>query len=460
MAEMPVNSFPMSLSSLSKALFIFFSLAAGVSIAQDAVVRIDVSKLNGENIRVAFSQGTIIRKDIPRFRSGDKNNEIIIRKEVANFEVLQLSYGDAFKDVILQPGDSLKLFWDIEYLSWEFLKSSSLNMQVDSLNIQVNKWLLDMAYSQNSLKSLSSIRSKIDSLKALASTKPNDFISIYQWYAAADLDLIINPRAVDALRSVYFKGRKPYPMHPAWIFSFNSFFEGDILKRLNAKSGKELRKAIESEDWQAVEASVMQDTSVSDTSLVKWIVLKDVYELTKLKDFELKKLFNLLSNGLNHHTSDSIFASEVKAILAKWSPTITGNPFPNLEVFSYNRNKGLALKELTEKPVYLTYLPDQETSSMLVLSELVALQKKYGEEIHFAVFINQVQSDYPLFENKAYSGLEFLNYIYSVEKLRNIFPQPDQAGFALIDRHFNTYSFPAEGPETGVENSFLGLIKK
>ena len=457
---MPVNSFPMSLSSLSKVFVIFFSLTAGVSIAQKAVVKIDVAGLNGENIRVAFPQGVVMRTDIPRFRSGDKNDEIIIQRDVSNFEVLQLSYGDAFKDVILQPGDSLELFWHREYLTWEFIKSSALNMEVDSLNIKVNKWLLDMVYSQNSSKSLLSIRSKIDSLKELASSKPDDFISTYQWHAAADIDLIINPQAIDALRSVYFKGRKPYPMHPAWIFSFNSFFEGDILKRLNAKSGQELRKAIESEDWRAVEAAVMKDTSVSDSSLVKWIVLKDVYELTKLKDFELKLLFNLLSNGLNHHKSDSVFASEVKAILAKWSLTIPGNPFPNLEVFSFNRNKSLVLNELSEKPMYLVYLPDQETSSMLILSELVALQKKYGEEIHFAVLIDLAQGDSPLHENKAYSGLEFLNYSYSSEALSNLFTQQDQAGFALIDRYFKTYSFPAEGPETGVENSFLGLIKK
>lgn len=455
------NLFPMSLNSISKTLAFILLFSAVELSAQNAIVTIDVLGLKGINIRCAYPRGAIMRSDSPVFRTADKNGEISLRKDVDKFEVLQLSYGDAFKDVILQPGDSMKLFWNREYKSFDFEKSSELNKQIDSLNIEVNQWLLKLAYARNSASAYQFSLSKIDSLKKLASSKPNDYLSIYQWYAAADLDLMIHPQALNSLRSVYFKGRKTHPMHPAWIFSFNSFFEGDVLKRLNDLSGKNLRKSIESEQWQSVEAMFMQDTSINDTALVKWVVLKNLYDLSNTKDFQLKQLFNLLNGGLKVHANDSLFASELKAILDKWGPRIKGNPFPDFKVYRYkDQVQEISFKELSEKPIYLTYLPDREVNSILVLKELSALQSKYGKEIHFVVFIPEMTEDDQLLNDKTYSGLQFLNALFSAEDLRNLFPDSDQAGFALIDRFFNTYSFPAEGPETGVENSFLGLIRK
>lgn len=461
MVVMQANLFPMLLSSLNKAFIVFFIVASAKVTAQSSVVRIKAPELNGIRIRCAFPRGVVMRSDIPRFRMVNENGEITIQREVEDYDVLQLSYGDAFKDVIMQPGDSMELFWNREYRTWEFLKSSDSNKQIDSLNTIVNQWIIKLAYSRNTAGTLSFIQSKIDSLKAISSSNPNEFLSIYQWYAAADLDLMLNPQALNSLRSVYFKGKGTYPMHPAWIFSFNSFFEGDILKRLSEQNGQNLRKSIESEQWQSVEAIFLQDSTINDTSLLKWVVLKDIYELSNTKDFQLKQLYNLLKSGLNMHATDSMFAKELGSILEKWGPHIKGNSFPDFKVSTYKpKDKEKSFKELIDKPIYLTYLPNREVNSILVLKQLSALQSKYGKEIQFVVFIPEIQDDDHLLNEQGYSGLQFLSVEFSAEDLLKLFPDSDQAGFALIDRSFNTYSFPAEGPETGVESSFLGLIKK
>ncbi len=458
---MQASLYQMSLSLISKAFTFILLFAAAETIAQNTIVTIDVSGLKGKPVRYSFPKGAVMRSDIPRFKAGDENGKVIINKEVTKIELLQLSYGDAYKDIILQPGDSLKLFWSKEHKSFEFERSSDLNQKIDSLNSTVNQWFLKLAYLRNSTSANEFIRAKTDSLRRESLANTGRFLSIYQWYAAADLDFMVNPMKMNSLKSFYFKNRSIYPMHPAWIFSFNSFFGGEILKKLNETSGSTLRKSIEDERWQEIEALFMQDTSINDTALVKWVVLKGMYELSNVKDFQIKKLYSVLSDGLKIHKADSSFSIEVEAILKKWKPQITGNSFPDFKVNSYQlEKKDKLLKELTNKPIYLSYLPDRSVNSILLLKELAALQKKFGNEIHFVVFIPDLSEKDELYIDKGYQGLQFLELEYSEDALRELFPDSDQAGFALIDRYYNTYSFPAEGPETGVENSFLGLIKK
>ena len=61
---------------------------------------------------------------------------------------------------------------------------------------------------------------------------------------------------------------------------------------------------------------------------------------------------------------------------------------------------------------------------------------------------------------KQYPAIEFADTESVGEEMSQLFGRNDQAGYLMLNRKGETYQFPAEGPETDVENAFLGLIKE
>ncbi|MEX1189332.1 MAG: hypothetical protein WED33_08740 [Bacteroidia bacterium] len=437
-------------------IFLSFSLIHG----QGAYLNVSAPSLTGESIRVNHPKGIILQVSETSFSKIDSSGNLIIHVYPETYEIIQLAYGDAFLDVILQNGDSVEVFWNKENKTWDYQRSSPLNTQADSLNSQVNAWLMKLAYSRNSAESNAFIQIKLDSLKTTGLKNPDDFLSIYQFYAAADLDFMLGKSSFKDLSSFYFKNHTPKPFHPAWQYSFHSYYEGDVLKRLNQANSLELETALKKANWNEIEQTFMKDTSVSDTTFLPWLILKGVYDLSFTSKYPLQEFYRILENGLISNAGNSDISEEIDRILKRWYPRIQGNEFPDFELFSISRRKALKLSELTKKPIYLVSLPDREANSLLLLKQVLSLQKKYGSEIHFVAIIPSLEKEqYEVFENY-YGAIELIDFDSCKEEILSLFSEADQPNFALIDKGFRTYLMPAEAPETGVENSFLGLIKK
>ena len=98
-------------------------------------------------------------------------------------------------------------------------------------------------------------------------------------------------------------------------------------------------------------------------------------------------------------------------------------------------------------------------NSQLVIKQLHALQSKYGKEMRFVAIVNDVAKKNQVSLLKNTPDIIIGSMESCKVQLDAIFQEVNRIQFFLLDRYGNVFQNPAEGPETGVEDAFLNLIK-
>ena len=88
-----------------------------------------------------------------------------------------------------------------------------------------------------------------------------------------------------------------------------------------------------------------------------------------------------------------------------------------------------------------------------------ALHSKYGKEMRFVAIVNEVLKKDQVSLLKNTPDIILGSMESCRVQLDAIFQEVNRIQFILLDRYGNVFQNPAEGPETGVEDAFLNLIK-
>jgi len=433
---------------------------SSIAISQPAFIRLSADVLKGKEVQLLENRGVVHNSvHVSNFAFGS-DGIISIPVISPNWPAVRvISYGDASLEITLVQNDTIKLGWDKEKKVFKILKNTLLNEKINNINDLVNQLIIDYSAKGPKAMNPSKMLLAADSLKSTSSAEKNPYIATYQWFASGDLEMISGRFSQEALIKSVFSGRKVEPLHPAWRNTFHLIYENSLVNDVAKGNADLLKSKLSQGRWSVLYDWVSSDSTLCDSILCKWVTLKNCYDLSFQQSSNLSDLFKVVNDGKSYYTYDSEMISEMNSILNYWSPRIRGNPFPDLEFKSLNANKLIYLSNFKGMPIYAGFLPDISTSSILILSQFKALQTKYGKEIHFLLFIPTQNANYSALI-KQYPTLEFADKEAVDEKIAELFGRNDQVGFVMLNRKGETYQFPAEGPETDVENAFLGLIKE
>jgi len=151
--------------------------------------------------------------------------------------------------------------------------------------------------------------------------------------------------------------------------------------------------------------------------------------------------------------------NEAERLSKRWSSQIKGKKFPDIQFWCFNSESDFSLSAMKGKPIYVALLPDYSMNSQLVIKQLQALNSKYGKEMRFVAIVNDVAKKDQVLLLKNTPDIITGNMESCKVQLDAIFQEVNRIQFFLLDRYGNVFQNPAEGPETGVEDAFLNLIK-
>ena len=294
-------------------------------------------------------------------------------------------------------------------------------------------------------------------LAALESTDP--YFKQWGTYICNDLDVASGLLPQVQLFKRSFSVQVPAPENPAWQRAFLAIFDNDLLSRIQGKNARLYKEAIQHQHLDSLQNLFNRDTFISNPQLLDWLVLYDLSQISTTRELRLEDTYSLLLQLISKPNCNPIVKNEAERLSKRWSSQIKGKHFPDLQFWCLNSESDFSLSAMKGKPIYVALLPDYSMNSQLVIKQLHALHSKYGKEMRFVAIVNDVAKKDQVSLLKNTQDIILGSMESCRVQLDAIFQEVNRIQFFLLDRYGNVFQNPAEGPETGVEDAFLNLIK-
>ncbi len=403
-------------------------------------------------------QSLSINKTIHLDTNGFATFSVETSLDAAYFEVFLLET-DWYFDVYIPAGDTVRVSLDKQNKTVVFPKDpANRNQRIVQLNTFIDDELNRFYTSKRSKADKTRLILLADSARFATTESKDSYLHVWSQLVLADMDEASGLISHQKLLVSLLPYLTPSPGNPAWMKAFSHYFDADLLNRMASKQGLSYRSAILANDYFALKQLYQEDSLVKgNPELTNWLLLKGIYDLENIRDSKVEQSYRLLLEMKLDSSLSPLIQQEVNRILATLQPKIKGEPFSDLGCNDQPYWKQQKWKGL---PVYLAILPNYSPSSQLVIRQFAAFQTKYGKEMHFALLIPGADANEMKMLNKQFPGLELGQTELCWEKVQEIIPSKSRTNFILIDHLGNVYQNPAEGPETDVESTFLGLIKQ
>jgi hypothetical protein len=182
-------------------------------------------------------------------------------------------------------------------------------------------------------------------------------------------------------------------------------------------------------------------------------------QISSIRDLRLEDAYQLLLQFINKPNTNPIVKNEAERLLNRWGSQIKGKLFPDIQFWCFNSESNFSLSQMKGKPIYVALLPDNSMNSQLILKQFQAFHTKYGKEIRFVALVNEESKKEQVSILKNTPDIITGSMESCRPQLETIFLELNRIQFFLLDRYGNVFQNPAEGPETGIEDAFLNLIK-
>lgn len=441
------------------AFILIFSIVQGQN---NAFLRLNFPGYAGKSIRVVHSSG-LFSKGIQMAVELDSNGVYLMKMNVADLAI----YTEVFspdlsfsKEVYVPINDTLVINYDKKKsqftLSHDVLER---NARIAEFNSMIDLELARFYKSRRSFTDKKRLLLISDSARFAVLESTDSYFKNWGSCICSDLDLASGLLSQELLIKRSFTGIDHAPQNPAWQRAFLAIFENDLLVRLQGKNGIRYKRAIQHQELDSLQHLFQVDTLVSGLSLVDWLVVFDLYRASNIREIQFEDAYQLLIKFKEQTDLNSLLKSEIERILTFWGPRIKGTPFPDFPFWCLNSHAEFRLSALQGRPIYVALLPDNSTNAQLVLKQLQAFHSKYGKEMRFVALVDGIrEKDQTAFLKNTPDV--FIGTMESCRKsLEGIFPELNRIQFFLLDRYGNVFQNPAEGPETGVEDAFLNLVK-
>ena len=364
------------------------------------------------------------------------------------------------KEVYVPINDTIDLHFD--KVKSTFTLSNDVfnrNSRIAELNLLIDEELNRFYKSRRLYSDKKRLLSISDSARLAVLESADSYFKQWGTYICSDLEIAsgLLPKVELSKRSFSVQGAAP--QNPAWQRAFLAIFENDLLVRIQGKNARLYKEAIQHQHLDSLLNLFQLDTFITDAQFLDWIVLYDLSQISTIRELRLEDAHSLLLQFLKKPNINPIVKNEAERLSNRWSSQIKGKQFPDLQFWCFNSESNFSLYEMKGKPIYVALLPDYSMNSQLVIKQLQALHSKYGKEMRFLAIVNDVTKKDQVSLIKNNPDIITGSMESCKVKLDAIFPELNRIQFFLLDRYGNVFQNPAEGPETGVEDAFLNLIK-
>jgi peroxiredoxin len=296
-----------------------------------------------------------------------------------------------------------------------------------------------------------------DTLQKRYALDASNWLRNYVFYRAAYVEIVSESAPRADLMKKYFE-RQAEPENPAWIESFRNLYKGFLVQKMNGRMGNSLVGALREHAWTKFWNQYRDDSLSMHPEIREFAFLFGVSQL---------KSQNNISGISFEWTIDSLasfseFPNVKHAALAlknEWNKYAKGADVGDF-TFTTTAGKSMRLSDLQGKPVYLCYYPAFSQSTYREIAMLQAFKERYKNEIEFLVIVKNADRKGLLKALEAIKSTLMVSEFASCSQSFSALPENlNSPGYFLINKSGKFFKAPAEGPETGVEDSFLGLVK-
>lgn len=279
----------------------------------------------------------------------------------------------------------------------------------------------------------------------------------YVFYRTAYVEIIAESDSRARLTQKYFE-KDAEPDNLAWIESFRNLYSGFILQKLNGRNGIKLQNALREKAWKPLWTEFRNDTLAMHPEVREFAFLLGISQLRNqngFRDISFEwMLDSLMDKSIYPHVKQSITSMK-----SDWLKYAKGREVPDFG-FKLLSGKAMRLSDLKGKPVYLCFYATFSQSTLRELAMLQAFKERFKNEIEILVVIKTSEKTGL---SRALESIKSTLLVADFASCSDVFsdiPETlDANGYFLINRKGHYYRAPADGPETGVEDSFLGLVK-
>jgi hypothetical protein len=296
-----------------------------------------------------------------------------------------------------------------------------------------------------------------DTLRKSCSNYNSEWFRNYVYYRTAYVEIVAESAPRAELMKKYFE-RQAEPGNPAWIESFRNLYNGFLIQKINGRNGQNLVGALREQAWTKVWNLYRNDSLSMHPELREFAFILGISQIrsqNNLLGFSIDWALDSLASN-SSFSNVKLCASVLQAEWAKYAKGADVNDFSFITV----TGNSMRFSDLRGKPVYVCYYPSFSQSTYREIAMLQAFNERYKNEIVFLVVIKNTD------RNGLIKALEVLKSTLLVAEFASCGVEfsklPEDINspcYFLINKMGKIYKAPAEGPETGVEESFLGLVK-
>ena len=448
---------------LKSRFFIAFVLTISIVQGQNnAFLRLDFPGCAGQKIQITQNI-FLFSKNTSKLIELDSNGVQLLKFDGSDLAVYvevfspDLSFS---KEVYVPKNDTIVLHFDKTKSTFTLSNDVfNRNARIGELNSLIDNEFNRFYKSRRLYSDKKRLLSISDSVRLAALESTDSYFKQWASYICSDLEIASGLLSQEELFRRSFSVQVPAPENPAWQRAFSAIFSNDLLVRIQSKNGSLYKEAIQHQQLDSLQNLFQRDTFISDAQLLDWLILFDLSQISSIRELRLEDGYQLLLQFINKPNTNPIVKNEAQRLSNRWSSQIKGKQFPDIQFWCFNSESNFSLLEMKGKPIYVALLPDYSMNSQLVIKQLQALHSKYGKEMRFVAIVNEVLKKDQVSLLKNTPDIILGSMESCRVQLDAIFQEVNRIQFLILDRYGNVFQNPAEGPETGVEDAFLNLIK-
>jgi len=360
-------------------------------------------------------------------------------------------------ELYVTKNDSILLNYNGQDL--EIVNINNLNKNIQNINLASNNFFYKAARKDGAPLPVKQTRAFCDSMLMQFKDTSNAFVKEYLKYKMAYVEISANARSRKEAGKKYFNNNSLKFDNPVWNDAFSILYKGHFVQYKNSKKGVQLNALFNNKiGYKEMLNEFSKDSIVFSQEIRKLVLLQGFNELFQLKQTDKNYLLSLLFEAREVEKSPEINAS-INAIIAHYSKFEIGSKPSELTLIDARNKNEITLSKLKGKAIYFCYYPlfNQLTQQEIIF--LRGIYKKYQSKIEFIVVADADESTIEAVAKNLALPFPIASASSASSNISTWLERKDVINYMLIDSNGKIYQAPAEGPETGVEAAFLGLIK-
>ncbi len=442
-----------------KNLIVLFVLISANLFAQNkAYITVKSTAPQTQEFRIVTFKEPIIAEEIP-LGNIKLNNKIGSSEIEFNSNIIPILIFSSNAEIELYVAANDTVILNYNGLDLEIININILNKSIQDINMACNNFFFRASKREGAPLPAKQTRAFCDSMLLHFKDTNTVYIKEYLKYKIAYVEISANARSRKDASKKYFSDNQLQFTNLAWKDAFSTLYKGYFIQYKNSKKGEQLNALISNKKgYTDLLAEFSKDSVIFSTEIKKLVFLQGLNELFQVKQPEKKYLLSLLLEAKMLEKSPEIVSS-IDAIILHYSKFDVGNKPAELTLIDARNKNEINLSKLNGKAIYFCYYPlfNQLTQQEIIF--LKGIYKKYQAKIEFIVVADADESTIEAVAKNLALPFPIASASSANANISSWLERKDVINYMLIDSNGKIYQAPAEGPETGVEAAFLGLIK-